>query len=179
MRVETAFAFILSLAAALVVCAGAEPNASETAPAKTSVKPAPKPGTKALPSKRVASQASPSKTSVLASTSKTAGAKKSAKPAAAIRQSAQQQPTPERYKEIQQALADKGYFTGTADGSWGPDSVDSLKRFQHDQNLPEDGKIGSLGLIALGLGPKHDAGTEVPPVAASAHPSEIDKNIPQ
>ena len=66
----------------------------------------------------------------------------------------QQQPTPERYKEIQQALADRGYFSGSPDGTWGPDSIDSLKRFQRDQSLTDDGKIGSLSLIALGLGPK-------------------------
>ncbi len=34
--------------------------------------------------------------------------------------------------------------------------MDALKRFQHDQNLVEDGKIGSLSLIALGLGPKRE-----------------------
>ncbi len=42
----------------------------------------------------------------------------------------QTHPTPERYKEIQQALADKGYFKGAVDGEWGSDSVDALKRFQ-------------------------------------------------
>ena len=66
----------------------------------------------------------------------------------------QQQPTTARFKEIQQALVQKGYFSGPADGAWGSDSVDALKRFQRDQNLTEDGKIGSLSLIALGLGPK-------------------------
>ena len=72
-----------------------------------------------------------------------------------------QQPSPERYKEIQQALVAKGYFQGEPDGNWGPASVDALKHFQHDQNLMEDGKIASLSLIALGLGPKRDA-TESP-----------------
>lgn len=85
---------------------------------------------------------------------------KSKRALAASRRSAQQQPTPERYKEIQQALADRGYFNGPVDGNWGPDSVESLKRFQHDQNLTDDGKIGSLSLIALGLGPKR---ADVPP----------------
>lgn len=80
---------------------------------------------------------------------------------------AQQQPTPDRYKEIQQALAAKGYFTGEADGNWGPASVDALKRFQRDQNIPDDGKIGSLSLIALGLGPKREA-TEQPQKAAES-----------
>ncbi|HLH42968.1 MAG TPA: peptidoglycan-binding domain-containing protein [Bryobacteraceae bacterium] len=130
-------------------------------------------------SKPVTSQTPRSKTAVSASASKKSGVKKAAKPAAVIRHSVQQQPTPERYKEIQQALADKGYFTGAVDGNWGPDSVDALKRFQHDQNLPEDGKIGSLALIALGLGPKHDAGAAVSPASAAALPSGIDKDIPQ
>lgn len=49
---------------------------------------------------------------------------------------------------------DKGYFQGPVDGAWNPGSVDALKRFQKDQNLDPDGKIGSLSLIALGLGPK-------------------------
>lgn len=66
------------------------------------------------------------------------------------------QPTPERYKEIQQALASRGYFTAEPDGNWGPASTEALKRFQHDQKLVEDGKIGSLSLIALGLGPKRE-----------------------
>jgi hypothetical protein len=79
---------------------------------------------------------------------------KGKKPAAPPRRWAQQQPTSERYKEIQQALAGRGYFRGDPSGAWGPESIDSLKRFQHDQSLVEDGKIGSLSLIALGLGPK-------------------------
>ncbi len=66
----------------------------------------------------------------------------------------QQAPSPERYKEIQQALASKGYLQGEPTGEWGSESVEALKRFQTDQNLTADGKISSLSLIALGLGPK-------------------------
>jgi peptidoglycan hydrolase-like protein with peptidoglycan-binding domain len=87
-------------------------------------------------------------------------------------QAAQQQPTQDRYKEIQQALADKGYFGGPTDGNWGPASTDALKRFQHDQNLIEDGKVGSLSLIALGLGPKRGA-------AASSAPAQPSPTPPQ
>ena len=67
------------------------------------------------------------------------------------------QPTPERYKEIQQSLADKGYFRGPVDGTWGPDSALAMKRFQTEQNLDADGKIGALSLVALGLGPRRGA----------------------
>jgi peptidoglycan hydrolase-like protein with peptidoglycan-binding domain len=77
-------------------------------------------------------------------------------------------PDPERYKEIQQALADKGYFKGDVNGQWGDDSVSAMKQFQADQKLPDDGKISAPALIGLGLGPKHEAapaGQEAPPPA--------------
>ena len=66
----------------------------------------------------------------------------------------QQAPTADRYREIQQALISKGYLQGEPTGQWGPDSMEALRRFQTDQNLTADGKIGALSLIALGLGPK-------------------------
>jgi hypothetical protein len=72
------------------------------------------------------------------------------------RRSLQQTPTPERYSQIQQALADKGYYQGPVNGSWGPDSADALQRFQKERNLNESGKLDSLSLIALGLGPKRN-----------------------
>ena len=98
-------------------------------------------------------------TSAKTASTKTAAAKshtksKGKKTAHRTARSYQQIPTPERYKEIQDALASKGYFHGESTGEWGPESTDALKRFQADQNLMPDGKIGSLSLIALGLGPK-------------------------
>ena len=70
------------------------------------------------------------------------------------RRSSQMAPTPDRYKEIQQALVSKGYLHSEPNGEWGADSSEALKRFQADQNLTPDGKINSLSLIAMGLGPK-------------------------
>ena len=81
-------------------------------------------------------------------------AKTKGKPVGRPVRSYQQTPTLERYQEIQQALAKKGYFRGEANGQWGADSMDALKRFQADQNLTPDGKLNSLSLIAMGLGPK-------------------------
>jgi peptidoglycan hydrolase-like protein with peptidoglycan-binding domain len=87
----------------------------------------------------------------------------------APRPSYQTHPTADRYKEIQQALADKGYYKGQVDGNWGDDSVEALKKFQTDHHLDNEGKITSLSLIQLGLGPKHDgrsvktANPELPP----------------
>jgi Putative peptidoglycan binding domain len=81
----------------------------------------------------------------------------------------QAHPDPERYQQIQQALADRGYFKGQVNGQWGDDSTDALKRFQADQKLFDDGKINSLTLIGLGLGPKHD-GSAVSSQTASTAP---------
>ena len=39
------------------------------------------------------------------------------------------------------------------DGKWDDASTEALRRFQEEQNLKPDGKINSLSLIALGLGP--------------------------
>jgi peptidoglycan hydrolase-like protein with peptidoglycan-binding domain len=69
----------------------------------------------------------------------------------------QQSPSQDRYAEIQKALADKGYYQGPITGQWGAESVAALKRFQEEQHLAVDGKIGAKSLIALGLGPKRDA----------------------
>lgn len=74
---------------------------------------------------------------------------------AAVRPRGQAVPTPDRYKEIQDALAKKGYLHGDPTGVWDQNSADALRRFQQDQNLQASGKLDSLSIIALGLGPKH------------------------
>jgi peptidoglycan hydrolase-like protein with peptidoglycan-binding domain len=68
----------------------------------------------------------------------------------------QQAPTQDRFTEIQQALATRGYLQTTPTGAWDASTVEALKRFQEEQNLPPTGKITSLSLIALGLGPKRN-----------------------
>ncbi len=69
----------------------------------------------------------------------------------------QQAPSSDRYKEIQEALIAKGYLKSPADGTWNADTADALRRFQADQNLSSTGKVNSLSLIALGLGPKSES----------------------
>lgn len=86
-------------------------------------------------------------------------------------------PTSDRYKEIQAALVDKGYLPSEeATGTWNPASADALKKFQAEQNLDSNGKINSLSLIALGLGPRHDAPPARPSVEASASQPESGRN---
>ena len=118
-----------------------------------------KTGAKKATAKTSAVKGSKSKGAKTAFGKKASGKKSTtAKNASArYRRSTQREPAPERYREIQQSLADKGYFAGPVNGAWGADSVDALKRFQRDQNIGDDGKLGSLSLIALGLGPKRGA----------------------
>jgi hypothetical protein len=159
-----------ALAVALFACAGGLCGATQTAQTKPPATPA---ANKAAPptaaSKTAASppKPAPAKPAVHSASSpsvrsKTAAVARSRSTrAAATRKQVpvrrgQLTPTPDRYKEIQQALADKGYYQGTVTGTWGPDSMDALKRFQKDQNLTDNGKLDSLSLIALGLGPKRN-----------------------
>lgn len=109
------------------------------------------------------------------------------------RPAGQGKPSPERYAEIQRALKQRGYFQGEADGKWGESSTLALKKFQQEQNLKPDGKLGSLSLIALGLGPKRgsvqpasaapqSAPTPTPPVAVPTEgspPTPNDKAPPK
>ncbi len=118
-----------------LMCAGQPSSTKKTAQSSTAKKPATKTSKKGKSSKQVTR------------------ARRSAP-----RQSA---PTAERYREIQQALTDKGYGAGPADGVWGTEWVAALKQFQANQNLSSDGKLGSLSLIALGLGPKREPMAEL------------------
>jgi hypothetical protein len=78
-------------------------------------------------------------------------------------------PSPERYSEIQRALIHKGYLQAPATGQWDQASTDALKKFQQEQNIEASGKIDSLSLIALGLGPKYDtAAVTAPPLPPPA-----------
>jgi peptidoglycan hydrolase-like protein with peptidoglycan-binding domain len=84
----------------------------------------------------------------------------------------QTQPTADRYREIQQALAAKGYFQGESNGIWGADSTEALQRFQRDQNLKASGKLDARSLIALGLGPKREAVFSKPADPAAETPKD-------
>ena len=94
----------------------------------------------------------------------------------ARRPAGQPRPAPERYAEIQRALKQRGYYEGDTDGKWDEDSTAALKRFQAEQNLKQDGKIGSLSLIALGLGPKR--GGVQPPSAPPPPTAPASDSLP-
>jgi hypothetical protein len=48
--------------------------------------------------------------------------------------------------------------------------VEALTKFQSEQNLGSTGKINSLSLIALGLGPRHDTAQAAKPEPGPVQP---------
>jgi hypothetical protein len=160
MRTILCWAGIIALAA-LAWSADDTPPAKKkaTSPQKTVTKPA------ASAAKK---KAAPSKTGVSkAATQATPASRRGKKGPPAKRvtwRNRQLAPTPQRYKEIQAALAAKGYLKPEdANGAWNQASVDALKKFQAGQNLDSTGKINSLSLIALGLGPRRETAAPKPP----------------
>ena len=108
--------------------------------------------------------AASAKTSKKSSSAKSSSARRSA----TTWRNRQLRPSQERYSEIQRALVDKGYLQSDPDGNWDAASVAALRKFQQDHNLQPSGKIDSLSLIALGLGPKYEtakAPSAPPPTA--------------
>ncbi|MBI1737915.1 MAG: peptidoglycan-binding protein [Acidobacteria bacterium] len=80
--------------------------------------------------------------------------KKTSKPAKkkAPRPRAQKAPTPDRIREIQAALAQKGFYEGEPNGKWDARSVEAMKKFQGANGLAETGKFDAKSLQKLGLG---------------------------
>ncbi len=96
---------------------------------------------------------------------------------------------------VQGALKSRGYYTGSVDGVFGPQSQQALTAFQHASNLSETGLLDAPSLNALGVGlnanktttasssrhsPAPTARTPTteetfvpPPIAAPAGPPEV------
>jgi len=161
---------VLILASCLAWSAPVNRKAPAKAPAKSSARSsAPAKSGKATKGKTTARWKAPAK-------GKTAWSRNRRTATPAPRYYAQNAPAPERYREIQQALADKGYYKSEVNGQWGADSVEAMRRFQKDQNLDPSGKLDSLTLIALGLGPKRTASAQVPKPPTLATPQSETQN---
>ena len=85
--------------------------------------------------------------------------------------------------KLQKALIEKGYMTGTANGTYGPSTKEAITKFQADNKLDADGVAGA-GTLALLYGtatpdPAAAAGTaeapaaSEPPASVTASPNEI------
>ncbi|WP_321475813.1 peptidoglycan-binding protein [uncultured Paludibaculum sp.] len=138
-----------------------------------------KPVAKAPAQKSSVAKSAPSKSAAAKAPATKSGAKPSSKRRGTVakrrvttpRRTTQQLPTEDRVREIQQALTAKGYAVD-ANGVWGQESTEALKKFQEDQNINNmsgRGKLDSLTLIALGLGPKREPPPQTaPPVQPPA-----------
>lgn len=142
-------------------------------------------GAKTTNRQQSASRSAPRKKPAPRASTKSAGKRATKVSSARRRRSAipsfragQQKPTPDRVRDIQSALIARGYMQGEADGNWGGSTVDALKRFQQDQNLSADGKLTSLSLIALGLGPRRSGLASVPKPAAAPPPAPAELPAP-
>ncbi|HVW84952.1 MAG TPA: peptidoglycan-binding domain-containing protein, partial [Bryobacteraceae bacterium] len=128
-----------------------------------------KTASRTTPAKRSSSQkAAPGKSHV-SSSRRTSASRRSAPRATAYRQAS---PTPERYKEIQAALAQKGYLKSEPTGVWNQESVEALRQFQTDRKLDPTGKITAASLIDLGLGPSNTQSIASGKPAGAATPAE-------
>ena len=52
---------------------------------------------------------------------------------------------------IQTQLAERGFYKGTVDGSWGPMSAKAVRDFQESRDLPPDGRLTDATLAELDL----------------------------
>ncbi len=177
-RVKTLWLALLvcaSLSPALAQTAKVKPKATSSKPVATAKKTATSAKTKTTATKKpgvsakkpvTAAKKAPARKPV-SSAKKTTAAKKrvtSAKrapvrrttrrrAAVAARPRVPLQPSADRLKEIQGALAREGYLQDEPTGKWDDTSIAAMKRFQAEHSIPSTGKINSLSLIALGLGP--------------------------
>ncbi len=58
---------------------------------------------------------------------------------------------PQTVKHVQQALSDKGYYKGPADGKWGSKTESALKKFQQAQGMQATGQPDQQTLASLGV----------------------------
>jgi len=71
-------------------------------------------------------------------------------------------PTPERIQEIQQALAQAGYFKAQPNGRWDEQTREAMRHYQADHGFPATGLPEAKSLMKLGLGP-HPLPAELDP----------------
>ena len=156
-----AFSLILYLASA--GGGSAQQAAKKITPAAKPVQKnqAPQTAKKSTPQPQAAKKSAPTAKKSTSTAKKSSPSKKKGGSRYATRRPQRQmQPTQQRFREIQQALQQRGYLQVEPTGVWGPDWADALKKFQQDQNLNPTGKLDSLSLIALGLGPKRENGLQ-------------------
>lgn len=75
-------------------------------------------------------------------------------------------------REVQQALKNRGYYTGNVDGIFGTGTYNAIVAFQEDNNLTADGIAGEATLRALGI----SSGTGSSGIGQTAQ-SDVDEDL--
>lgn len=75
---------------------------------------------------------------------------------------------PDRTREIQSALIERSYLTGTPTGEWDADTEAAMTKFQADNGWQTKLMPDSRALIKLGLGPNGTQGVPVEPSSSFA-----------
>lgn len=78
---------------------------------------------------------------------------------------------PDRAHEIQTALIQQHYMTGTPSGQWDAETQAAMQKYQADHGWQTKLTPDSRALISLGLGPDHVTGTPTGTTAASSAPA--------
>ncbi len=72
---------------------------------------------------------------------------------------------------VQERLRQLGFYSGRADGVWGPDSQAALERFQQGRGLQVTGQLNPATASTLGLSPAELVAAAPGPAAAAAAPA--------
>jgi len=119
------------------------PKTAVKAASKTAVKTPPKTAATTAAKNAPTGKLSPARTTASRSTATKSRYTTNYRQRQPVRRYTAQQasPTADRYREIQDALAAKGYLKTPSTGVWDKDSMDAMQRFQTDKNLEPTGKL--------------------------------------
>lgn len=80
------------------------------------------------------------------------GSPKAARSAANDKPTSPQRLSRQEIRQVQQTLDKDGFHAGSADGRWGPETRNAIKKFQQSKDIRADGRLNRQTMADLGLG---------------------------
>lgn len=81
------------------------------------------------------------------------GSPKAAQSAANDKPNSPQRLSRQEIRQVQQTLDKDGFHAGSADGLWGPETRNAIKKFQQSKDIRADGRLNRQTMADLGLNP--------------------------